>query len=63
MPPHEFCVVCGRTGRTLTDGVCAECAAERTSLVRIPEHVQVVSAPSAARAAGAVGGRAPAPPR
>ena len=55
MPPHEFCVVCGRTGRTLTDGVCAECAAERTSLVRIPEHVQVVLCPQCGARRG--GGR------
>ncbi len=41
----EFCVVCGATGRPLTDGVCAECAADRTALVRAPEHAVVVICP------------------
>ena len=45
MATAEFCVVCGRTGRTLTDGVCAECAADRTSLVSAPEQVEVVLCP------------------
>ena len=43
--PEEFCVVCGSTGRTLTDGVCAECAADRTALVRAPERAVVVICP------------------
>lgn len=33
MTDGEFCVVCGATGRPLTDGLCAPCAAERTTLV------------------------------
>jgi nonsense-mediated mRNA decay protein 3 len=41
----EFCVVCGRTGRPLTDGVCAECAADRTVLVSAPTQVEVVLCP------------------
>jgi len=42
---EEFCVVCGATGRALTDGVCASCAAERTTLVSAPEHAVVVICP------------------
>jgi len=45
MPSAEFCVVCGRTGQALTDGVCAECAAARESLVALPEQVEVVLCP------------------
>jgi len=45
MPSAEFCVVCGRTGRALTDGVCPECAADRTPLVSVPEQVEVVLCP------------------
>ena len=45
MPAGEFCVVCGRTGRPLSDGVCAECAADRTTLVSVPEQVEVVLCP------------------
>ncbi len=33
---REFCVVCGRTGRVLTDGLCADCAAQRTRLITPP---------------------------
>jgi nonsense-mediated mRNA decay protein 3 len=46
MPPGEFCVVCGRTGRPLEGGVCAECAADRTTLLALPEQVEVVLCPS-----------------
>jgi len=45
MASSEFCVVCGRTGRPLVDGVCAECAADRTPLVTVPEQVEVVQCP------------------
>jgi len=45
MADGEFCVVCGRTGRPLTDGVCAECAADRTTLVSVPAQVEVVLCP------------------
>jgi len=46
VPEEEFCVVCGRTGRALTDGLCAECAADRTRLVWVPEHAEVVVCPT-----------------
>jgi nonsense-mediated mRNA decay protein 3 len=42
MTEHEFCVVCGRTGAPLVDGVCAECASGRAALVTVPEHVEIV---------------------
>jgi nonsense-mediated mRNA decay protein 3 len=45
MPSGEFCVVCGRTGLELTDGVCAACAADRTSLVSLPVQVEIVLCP------------------
>ncbi|HTT72687.1 MAG TPA: 60S ribosomal export protein NMD3 [Thermoplasmata archaeon] len=41
----EFCVVCGATERPLVDGVCAECAADRASLVTAPKRAQVVLCP------------------
>jgi len=41
----EFCVVCGATGRPLTDSVCASCAAERVSLLSVPERAVVVICP------------------
>ncbi len=41
----EFCVVCGATGRALVDGVCAECAADRTLLVSAPQRGEVVVCP------------------
>ncbi len=46
MPSGEFCVVCGRTGAALVEGVCATCAADRTELVRVPEQVEVVLCPT-----------------
>ncbi len=59
----EFCVVCGATGRPLTDGVCAECAADRVALVRVPEHAVVVLCPHCgARRSGASWKRAGASP-
>ena len=45
MPAGEFCVVCGRTGVPLEDGVCADCAADRTPLARMPAQVEVVLCP------------------
>jgi nonsense-mediated mRNA decay protein 3 len=41
----EFCVVCGATGRPLTDGVCASCAADRSVLLSVPERAVVVICP------------------
>ncbi|HTW55265.1 MAG TPA: 60S ribosomal export protein NMD3 [Thermoplasmata archaeon] len=53
MASDEFCVLCGRAGRPLTDGVCADCAADRTPLVTVPEHAEVVVCPTCgARLAG-----------
>ncbi len=50
----EFCVVCGRTGAPLTDGVCAECAAARTELLRVPGRGVVTICPTCgARKVGA----------
>ncbi|MGP8071550.1 MAG: NMD3-related protein [Thermoplasmata archaeon] len=46
MEEGEFCVVCGATGRALVDGVCAECAAQRTTLVQIPQRVDIVICPT-----------------
>lgn len=42
----EFCVVCGRTDRPLTDGLCAECAADRTRLVGFEGHPSVTVCPT-----------------
>lgn len=46
MADGEFCVLCGASGRPLTDGVCAECAAGRETLVRVPPHAEVVVCPT-----------------
>lgn len=63
MRSGEFCVVCGRTGRELVDGVCAACAAERTVLVGAPARVEVVLCPQCgARRVGARWERSGAPP-
>jgi nonsense-mediated mRNA decay protein 3 len=62
MPDEEFCVVCGRTGRSLTDGLCPECAADRTVLVSVPERGEIVVCPGCgARRAGAHWERAGSP--
>ncbi len=45
MSTSEFCVVCGRTGEPLTDGVCATCAADRLVLVSLPQQVELVVCP------------------
>jgi len=45
MAEEEFCVVCGATGRPLVDGVCSECAADRTLLVSAPQRTVVVICP------------------
>ncbi len=45
MPTGEFCVVCGRTGVPLTEGVCDACAAARVTLVRAPKQVEIVLCP------------------
>jgi nonsense-mediated mRNA decay protein 3 len=61
--PDEFCVVCGATGRTLTDGVCAPCAADRTALLSVPQRAVVVICPHCgARKTGASWTRAGASP-
>ncbi|MGI0071747.1 MAG: NMD3-related protein [Thermoplasmata archaeon] len=60
---EEFCVVCGATGRPLTDGVCAECAADRTALVSAPDRAVIVICPHCgSRKAGAKWERAGASP-
>lgn len=47
MPTNgEFCVLCGRTGRVLTDGVCTECAAQRTTLLTPPGRGIVTICPT-----------------
>jgi nonsense-mediated mRNA decay protein 3 len=54
MEGGEFCVVCGATGRPLVDGLCAECAAERTVLVTAPQRRTVTICPTCgAREVGA----------
>jgi nonsense-mediated mRNA decay protein 3 len=45
MSEGEFCVVCGTTGRPLVDGVCAECAADRTRLLSAPKRAEVTICP------------------
>ncbi|HYK93375.1 MAG TPA: 60S ribosomal export protein NMD3 [Thermoplasmata archaeon] len=42
----EFCVVCGRTDRPLTDGECADCFAKRVPLVTAPPRPIVVLCPT-----------------
>lgn len=44
--PGEFCVVCGRTDVPLVDGLCADCFARRTPLVRSAEAPVVVLCPT-----------------
>ncbi|HTT45324.1 MAG TPA: 60S ribosomal export protein NMD3 [Thermoplasmata archaeon] len=63
MSEGEFCVVCGATDRPLVDGVCAECAAERTRLLNAPKRAQVTICPHCgARQVGAHWERAGASP-
>lgn len=42
----EFCVVCGRTGLPIEDGVCAECFADTHALVRADAHARVTMCPT-----------------
>jgi nonsense-mediated mRNA decay protein 3 len=42
----EFCVLCGRTGLRLEGGVCASCAADRTTLVELADHPVVILCPT-----------------
>lgn len=42
----EFCVVCGRSDRPLTDGLCAPCFADRTPLVTAPEAPTITVCPT-----------------
>lgn len=54
MSEGEFCVVCGATDRPLVDGVCAECAADRTRLLSAPKRAVVTVCPTCgARQVGA----------
>lgn len=54
MTESEFCVVCGATDRPLVDGVCAECAADRTTLLSAPQRAVVTICPQCgARQVGA----------
>ncbi|MGI0055683.1 MAG: NMD3-related protein [Thermoplasmata archaeon] len=46
MVDSEFCVVCGRTGRPLVEGVCPECAADRLPLLSPPGRGVVVLCPT-----------------
>jgi 60S ribosomal export protein NMD3 len=63
MSDGEFCVVCGATDRPLVDGLCAECAADRTRLVTAPKRAEVVVCPQCgAREIGAHWERAGASP-
>ncbi len=51
---EEFCVVCGRTGQPLVDGLCADCAAQRVELLRAPGRARVTLCPTCgARKVGA----------
>jgi nonsense-mediated mRNA decay protein 3 len=43
---EEFCVVCGRSDVPVVDGVCAECAAKRASLVHVEGRPVVVLCPT-----------------
>lgn len=53
--PGEFCVVCGRADLPTTDGVCADCFAKRTSLLRVEGRPIVVICPTCgARQAGSM---------
>jgi nonsense-mediated mRNA decay protein 3 len=45
MTEGEFCVVCGATDRPLEDGVCAPCAADRTTLLSAPKRAVVTVCP------------------
>lgn len=45
MEEGEFCVVCGATDRPLLEGVCGECAADRTVLITAPNRAVVVLCP------------------
>jgi len=46
MEEPEFCVVCGATGRPLVDGLCSECAADRTTLLSAPKRGTVTVCPT-----------------
>ncbi|MHB1434782.1 MAG: NMD3-related protein [Thermoplasmata archaeon] len=45
MADGEFCVVCGKTGIPLVEGVCSRCASERTSQVDVVEAPTVILCP------------------
>ncbi len=51
----EFCVVCGRTDRSLTDGVCPDCAAGRAVLVAFEPGALVVVCPTCGARKGSAG--------
>jgi nonsense-mediated mRNA decay protein 3 len=44
--PGEFCVVCGRSDAPVVDGVCADCAAKRATLVTVEGRPVVVLCPT-----------------
>jgi nonsense-mediated mRNA decay protein 3 len=44
--PGEFCVVCGREDLPTVEGVCADCFAKRTPLVRVEGRPLVVMCPT-----------------
>jgi nonsense-mediated mRNA decay protein 3 len=46
MVEGAFCVICGRTGQALQDGMCAECAADRLPLVEAPLRPKVTLCPT-----------------
>ena len=46
MIEKEFCVVCGATDRPLEDGLCGECAADRTTLLSAPKRGTVTICPT-----------------
>jgi nonsense-mediated mRNA decay protein 3 len=42
---EEFCVVCGRTDRPLSDGLCADCFAKKVPLLTVVDHPKVTVCP------------------
>ncbi len=42
----DFCVVCGRSDRPVVEGVCADCYADRTPLLKVPERPKIVICPT-----------------
>lgn len=42
----DFCVVCGRTGLPIEEGVCADCFAKTHPLITVDPHAKVVLCPT-----------------